>query len=343
MNKDVQTNLHTFSSIFPNANFKDERVYSDAVAMEIQSQHHSVILPKDHIIESHKDLLYVLDMPIAGYSAPYRTLSKTVREHAKVVLTGHGGDELFCGYPKYIGAVLVKQMNESHAGITISDSQIGNLKYAIGFEKQLKSIFSKSLFGDDREILKALFYRSEHFWEHVNPEVSRQVEQYDVADVMDNCIKDRKTGFLKKLLYLDQKLLLPGLLHVEDRTSMVENLESRTPLLDREVVEFAARMPVEYLMKDGLKGMIRKAVEPFLPSHVTKNPSKSGTMYPAAELFENELEDLVRNDLQILDSSGLFTYPVENLMNMKPELVNKRNLWALWSLGAWMRSFGVSI
>lgn len=338
LNKKIQSNLTTFSSIYPEAQFPDERPYSDAVASAIQSDHYRVILPKEDVIKAHDDLLYVLDMPIAGYSAPYRIMSRMVRKSNKVVLTGHGGDEFFCGYPKYIAAALSKEISNNLSSSGEINSQ--NIKYLIGFENQARQIIGQCLFKDDRHIIKALFYRSEHLWNYVNPDISKEVKDYDVSDSLMQTFANRNTGFLKKLLYLDIKTLLPGLLHVEDRTSMIENLESRTPLLDRKIIEFASRIPERYLLRDGLKGMIRKAMGPILPTIVTVNPSKSGTMYPASELFDRELKNRVDQDLSILDNSGLFTKPVKHILGESQELINKRVTWALWSLGAWMRAFG---
>lgn len=338
LNTNVQTNLITFSSIFPEANFQDERPYSDAVVAKIQSKHHRVILPKDKIIKAHHDLLYVLDMPIAGYSAPYRVLSEIVRKKTKVVLTGHGGDELFCGYPKYIAANFAKQISESLSG-NKSSIDTGNIKYLKGFEKQARQILSRSIVGQDDDIIKSLFFRSSHLWQYVHPSIRSLADGYSVTESLKKIYSHRNSNYLKNLLYLDIKVLLPGLLHVEDRTSMIENLESRTPLLDRKVVEFAGSVPEQYLLKDGLKGLIRKAVEPLLPNMVTQNPSKSGTMYPASELFDRELKELVDSDLSILDRSGLFIKPVKDILEESHELVNKRVIWALWSLGAWIRTF----
>jgi asparagine synthase (glutamine-hydrolysing) len=335
----AQPNLLTYSSVFPNAKFKDEQVYSDAVALHINSDHRRVQLPLDEVISAHDDLLYVLDMPIAGYSAPYRVLSRVVRKEAKVVLTGHGGDELFCGYPKYIGAALAKEMSDWAKGIPTNVSQLANLKYIGGFEKQIKQIIGRSAFGTEQEIVKSIFYRSENIWDEINPELKRETKDYDVAEAISELVRHRRTGFLKKLLYLDLKVLLPGLLHVEDRTSMIENLESRTPLLDRRIVEFASSIPEQFLLQDGLKGMTRTAVKPLLPRVVTENPSKSGTMYPAAELFENEFQDRVANDLGWLDKSELFMRPVAEILKDADQLVSKRLTWAMWSLGNWLKSF----
>lgn len=338
INKSLQDKLYTFSSIFPQAKFKDEREYSDAVAENIKSEHHRVILPEDEIIEAHNELLYALDMPIAGYSAPYRVFSKIVRRTSRVVLTGHGGDELFCGYPKYIAAYIVKQLNEG-ARNDNGNLNLEHLKYLKGFEKQAKDIISKSVFSSEKDIIESLYFRTEHLWQFVNPDIQQEVKDYDVAEALTSIYNNRRTGYLKKLLYLDQKTLLPGLLHVEDRTSMSENLESRTPLLDRRIVEFAARMPEQYLLRDGLKGMIRRVASDYLPHMVADNPSKSGTMYPAAELFENSMKDNVGRTVQDLDSFDVFTKPVAEILGLKEELVNRRILWGIWSMASWLKAY----
>ncbi len=338
INKSLQDKLYTFSSVFPQAEFKDEREYSDAVADKIESEHHRVILHEDEIIEAHKELLYTLDMPIAGYSAPYQVLSRIVRETSRVVLTGHGGDELFCGYPKYIAAFMAKELNDgSHNGS--GSLKLDYLKYLKGFEKQAKNIISKSLFGGEKDIIESLYFRSEHLWEFVHPDIQREAKDYDVAETLLGIYSRRRTGYLKRLLYLDQKTLLPGLLHVEDRTAMRENLESRTPLLDRRIVELAARMPEQYLLRDGLKGMIRRVANDFLPQKVAGNPSKSGTMYPAAELFENKMRDSVQHTVKELDNFSVFTKSAAEILGAREELVNKRILWGIWSIASWLKSY----
>ena len=337
--KSVKSKLMTFSSVFSSPKFHDERLFSDAVANYIGSDHHRIELNKEDIIKAHNDLLYVLDMPIAGYSAPYRVLSRIVRSSAKVVLTGHGGDELFCGYPKYIGAAIAHEMSGLVSGTTINSIQFSNLKYIKGFEQQVRQIIGRSAFGSDLEIIKSLFYRYDEIWNEVNPDIRKEADGYDVAESMLEMINYRNTGFMKKLLYLDLKILLPGLLHVEDRTSMVENLESRTPLLARSVVEFAASVPERYLFQDGLKGLIRKSVEPILPGIVTSNPSKSGTMYPAADLFENDMVDLLQSDLRLLDNYGVFVKPVNYMLGSSNQIINKRLTWGMWSIAAWLRAY----
>ncbi|MFP3686286.1 asparagine synthase-related protein, partial [Bacillus sp. SIMBA_026] len=79
-------------------------------------------------------------------------------------------------------------------------------------------------------------------------------------DVVTEAMKLTGDGtILRRLLRLDFHTLLPALLHVEDRTSMIENLESRPPLLDIGIVEYLARVPSAFLLKNGLKSLLRDA------------------------------------------------------------------------------------
>ena len=61
------------------------------------------------------------------------------------------------------------------------------------------------------------------------------------------------------MTHFDFKCLLPALLHVEDRMSMAHGIESRVPLLDHKVIEFAAKIPANIKFKDGnMKYMLKK-------------------------------------------------------------------------------------
>jgi asparagine synthase (glutamine-hydrolysing) len=338
LNRNIQKNLITISSVFPGSRIPDEQPYSDEVAHNIKSEHHRIMLPRKDFVKVHRDLIYVLDMPIAGYASPYRIMSSYVRKHVKVVLTGNGGDELFCGYPKYIAAVLAKEINDGLMGRTLTINA-RNIKYIKGFENQARQILGRNVFGNEEDIINSIFFRSEHLWKYVRPDIRRLAEGYSVTESMKEMCQTQSSSYLKKLLYLDFKLLLPGLLHVEDRTSMIENLESRTPLLDRSILEFAGSIPEDYFLRDGLKGMIRKAVEPLLPPIVTQNPSKSGIVFPVAEIVDTDLKKLIDRDLGFLDKYGLFTKPAREMLKEHKELINRRILWALWSLGTWLRYF----
>ena len=338
---DLQSGLITFSSLFSGTRAKDEREYSNLVARAIDSEHHAFEFDVKELAAQHDGLLYALDMPIAGFASPYRLLSKIARKEVKVVLTGHGGDEMACGYPKYVALTLASQITQSR--MTGSDIGIGYaLPYIEGFEEQTRQILSRAAFREPRDIYAASFDRSSFLWQALNPDIRAAAGNYNTLDTITRMAEGREGGILKRLLYLDQTLLLPGLLHVEDRMSMCERLESRPPLLDHSIVEFMARTPDRFLLKNGLKSLIRDCSRGVVPDAISNNKRKSGIVYPIAEIVGTVLHDRVEEDLGYLDRSGMFERPVREFLNQEHELGNARNLWALWSLGSWIKSFNPS-
>jgi asparagine synthase (glutamine-hydrolysing) len=155
--------------------YEDESFYSTLLAHHISSDHFKVSLSENEIIDDHKDLMYILDYPIAGYSAAYRTLSRKVRKYCKVVLTGHGGDELFCGYPKYLIAQLSNNLTDNANG-KVNSIDLSKLKFIKLFEQQARKILGQSAFTSKYAILKHLFDRSYGLWDLINPDIKSKLD-----------------------------------------------------------------------------------------------------------------------------------------------------------------------
>ena len=91
---------------------------------------------------------------------------------------------------------------------------------------------------------------------------------------------------------MDTKIYLPDDIMVKvDRMSMANSLETRAPLLDYTIAEFAATIPENLQMKDGTgKYILRKMAERLLPSEIL-NKKKQGFAIPKNEWFRSELKD----------------------------------------------------
>ena len=97
------------------------------------------------------------------------------------------------------------------------------------------------------------------------------------------------------MTHFDFKCLLPALLHVEDRMSMAHGLESRVPLLDHPLVEFAATVPADIKFKGGqMKHLLKRASGDLLPPR-SWSADKMGFPVPLKEWFEGPLSDWVRD------------------------------------------------
>ena len=143
------------------------------------------------------------------------------------------------------------------------------------------------------------------------------------------------------MTHFDFKTLLPGLLHVEDRMSMAYGLESRVPLIDRKIVEFAAKIPADIKFKNGdMKHLFKKVVKPFLPQQVYDRKDKMGFPTPINDWFKNELKEFA---LDILGSRKARSREFINnnfaINQIENETKFGRNLWALISLEIWQNEF----
>jgi asparagine synthase (glutamine-hydrolysing) len=136
--------------------------------------------------------------------------------------------------------------------------------------------------------------------------------------------------------------LLPALLHVEDRTSMMVSLESRVPLLDHRIVELAASMPPKIKFEGGRsKHIFRKVVGHLLPQGVVERKDKMGFPVPLSEWYQRDpVRSFVHDTLlsQAAKSRGWFE--VEKVAPLlESERAFGRNVWGLLCLELWAREF----
>src|SRR5208283_1999383 len=99
-------NVNSFSVAFEEKSFNEEP-YADFVARRFGTQHHVTTANEKSLREALEVLSQHLDEPLADPAIlPTYLLSRFARQHIKVALSGEGSDELFGGYPTYIGAWL---------------------------------------------------------------------------------------------------------------------------------------------------------------------------------------------------------------------------------------------
>jgi asparagine synthase (glutamine-hydrolysing) len=110
------------------------------------------------------------------------------------------------------------------------------------------------------------------------------LDAYNKADGPDH---------LAKILYTDLKTYLPGGILVKvDRMSMANSLEVRAPLLDKDIVEFAATLPSNMKFKNGeKKHILKEAFKPLLPDGILHR-KKMGFSVPLESWFRHEIKDL---------------------------------------------------
>src|SRR5262249_53724929 len=180
------------------------------------------------------------------------------RTRRKVVLGGQGGDEILGGYARYLIAYFEQCIKAAidgtmHSGnfIVTYESIIPNLVTLRDYKPLLQEFWREGLFEDpDRR-----YFRLVNRAPTLGPEINwHLLDGYDVFETFRRIFRADNVGkesYFDSMTHFDFKTLLPALLHVEDRVSMANSVESRVPFLDHPLVEFAATMPSNIKFKNG--------------------------------------------------------------------------------------------
>jgi asparagine synthase (glutamine-hydrolysing) len=124
-------------------------------------------------------------------------------------------------------------------------------------------------------------------------------EPYDPRDTflrLFNSENVENGSYFDSMTHVDFKTLLPALLHVEDRVGMAHGLESRVPLLDHPLVEFAATMPADFKFKDGnLKRALKRVADGVLPQSVIDRDDKLGFPIPLNHWLRGSANEWLRD------------------------------------------------
>ena len=294
----------------------------------------------------------ILDEPLADPSIlPLYLLSRFASAHMKVVLSGDGGDELFAGYQTY----------QAHKIVTFYDVLPGFVKESIkafAFHLPVSHRYL-SLDFKLKQFLKGVGVSSEvrfFLWrgafsnaersQLLNPEIRRELHKENAYEEIYRYV--RRSGLTKELeriLYLSMKLYLQdNNLVTVDRASMANSLEVRSPLLDRDVVDFVCRLPMEYKL-NGLrtKYILKKAAEEFLPRNIVYR-KKKGFGVPLAQWLAGDLKEFMLDYLsqERIQRQGIFHYPYikqlidEQLTKTKD---NREPLWTLLVFQTWYEKY----
>lgn len=155
--------------------------------------------------------------------------------------------------------------------------------------------------------------------------------------------EDSEADEVTKTQKLDAKVVLEGDMFAKvDRMSMLNSIETRTPLVSRAIVEFAMKLPSSYKIKDrNLKCILKDAFKDILPEDFDKYP-KSGFAVPLDYWFRNELKDEMMNLLNAeeLDKQGIFNYEyIKNIIDehLSGRKNRKSEIWTLFVFQRWYR------
>ncbi|MFP5318567.1 MAG: asparagine synthase (glutamine-hydrolyzing) [Acidimicrobiia bacterium] len=285
--------VRTFTIGFEGAGSYDERAYAATVAERFGTDHTEFVARPD-AVELVERLVWHHDQPFGDSSAvPTYLLSELTRAHVTVALSGDGGDELFAGYDRFGAAAALARFQRApgparHAARRLARRLPARDRRGIGE--------SARRFVDAGELDLVDAYRS---WVGYTTDAWRDELAGDGASWADEeyrklWAESEGAHLLDRLTALNLRTyLLDDLLPKADRASMAHALEVRSPFLDRELLEFALRLPPRYRRIGPIgKRVLKRAVADLLPPAIVRR-RKRGFGVPLDRWFRGELRAYV--------------------------------------------------
>jgi len=345
----------TFSIGFDDPSY-DETRWSRRVADHLGVRHCVEIIRPD-ALGLFDRLMHFMDDPIGDFSIfPTYLVSQLARRHVKVVLTGDGGDELFGGYETYLAEERARAWQRlprwlRHGVIEpVADAwpPAAAKKGLVNKAKRFVEGASK-----DRALGHARWRlycdepaRNRLMTPDANRLVTTPVGAHIAALRAEAAVHDRDAR--DQALYVDfASYLVDNCLAKVDRMSMACSLEARVPLLDRELVELAFRVPAD-LKFDGRRSkiLLKRVAERHVPRDCVRRP-KEGFSIPIKHWLKHEFRDLVEHHLTPgrLQAEGLFDAATVGRL-WQEHLGNRANhshlLWSMLVFEQWRERWGVS-
>ena len=328
----------------------DESSYAKLASDAANSELFVTDITSSDFEENIRKVIYHLDYPVAGPgSFPQYMVSKLASHQVKVVLGGQGGDEIFGGYARYLLAYFEQTIKASVDGtskngnfVVTMESIIPNLGILREYKPLMQQFWQSDLFGPlDRRFLR-LIDRSTDMQEEIDwSQLNLDTVHESFYEIFNNRSNVAKEAYFDSMTHFEFKTLLPALLQVEDRMSMAHGIESRVPLLDHPLIEFAATIPADIKFKGGqLKYLLKAAFNETIPSEIANRRDKMGFPVPLKDWFSGPLSGFAKEIFQDMKSSDRqFINADAVLKNFENTGQFSRKAWALLSLELWQQEF----
>jgi len=335
--------LATYSAGFDfSAGSVDELPKARRVAAHFGTAHHELRISGGDVGELIERLVDAHDMPFAdAANIPLALMARQIRAHTKVVLQGDGGDELFCGYGRYLTLRRFRLLRALSAAADLLLRPLRESEYQYRVRRYANALraggtvatMALLLTSEDRSLHPAAIF--------AHP-LRQAIESSDPFERHRECLawfagQDR----LNQMSFIDLLITLPDtFLEKVDRATMAASLEVRVPFLDHELVELVTCLPGHVKAPQGKpKWLLKQALAGVLPDEVLRGPKVGLTVPyrawlqgPLRSMFFDHLYTFSRANPGVLDVSH-----IEDLFRRTQQGVCDRSfmLWKVLNLAIW--------
>ena len=274
----------------------NEAKIAGEIAAHLGTEHTELYITEDDARNVIPKLAEMFGEPFADSSQiPTYLVSRMTREHVTVSLSGDGGDELFGGYGVYasVNRIWNRTKKIPYVMRKPASALLGRLSAGVKGQAAVRArLLGARSIGD-------MYLRSEIGEGFEIPALGGAYPT--VMDSSPELLSEPQ----RNLMLTDLQMYHPDdILTKVDRSAMSVSLETRVPMLDRDVVEFAWTLPLSYCVRDGVaKKVLRDILYKYVPRELVERP-KTGFAIPLHRWLKEPglrrwAEDLIDRDLLI--------------------------------------------
>jgi asparagine synthase (glutamine-hydrolysing) len=314
-------NLNTFSVGFkdwPKSEHLDARI----VAEEFNTIHHELMV-ENEFSSLIDELVYFFDEPLGGAAfVPTYLVSKLASQHVKVILGGHGGDEVLAGYTWH-----------HYLNPTWSSNPRSKMK--------------RLVYGDKRFLLDtALKFRAWTKWHYqdlnklMSPEFFNQMPVKQNSDFF-SAYYDPIRSPIKNAQSIDLSLFNNEFnLSFLDKASMANSVEGRVPFLDHKLVEWVLSLDEKAYFKHGEnKNILKQLLKPHIPDKILHKPKKGFGFKVHHYLPLDQMQREIRAS-DCFSKSGMFNH---TFLNQVFQSEHPSKIWSLYIFSKWFDHWNAQV
>jgi len=299
-------------------------------------------------------MIHHLDEPSDPFAVGVYLVSKVASEVTKVVLSGDGGDENFAGYDRFAG----QRLTDYYCVLPewfrkrVMKRLIDRIPESFGY----KSFSQKAAWINDMSFYSSgeRYAQSMSFLRFTSEAKSRLftseargalTDADSVGKILRYFNAENAEDLVDRMLYTDLMTRMPDhLLPIVDRMSMAHSLETRAPIVDYKMVEYAAAIPANLKLKGrNLKYILKKVASRYIPQELITR-KKQGFGFPLGLWMRSDLKSFLKNlfaESRFVEQ-GIFNRDYMNLLldeHLEGKADHNFRLWILINLELWYRLY----